>query len=132
MLEVRKYDEMVKFIVTLWSHNTYNTLIRTSFDYRVEQNVKEVSVIFILWCSNYFFSLISRCNPNLEPIVLCILGVWFTWDLKGYGRHIHVIASLYLKVRYIPLTKDIVSRPRLVGHLKHHQSNKLNKFVKSD
>ena len=46
------------------------------------------------------FSPFLKVHPNFEPLVICILGVWFTWDLKWYVGHILVIASLYLKVSY--------------------------------
>ena len=98
-----KIKKLVKHGKTFATHYTLKFLCKCVF-------FKHIIGVYVL--------LIARCNPNFEPIVLCILGVWFTWDLKGYGRQIHVIASLYLKVWYILLTKNIVSRPPFGWSLK--------------
>ena len=78
---------------------SYHTLMTITYDYWGKQNVKEVWVIFTINAVIYFFTYIKE-HPNFEPFIFCTLGVWFTWDLKWCVRHIHVIASLYLKVRY--------------------------------
>ena len=78
---------------------SYHTLMTITYDYWVSRMWRKFGLSSSINALIYFFTYIKE-HPNFEPFIFCTLGVWFTWDLKWCVRHIHVIASLYLKVRY--------------------------------
>ena len=111
---IANQDHICDFVITLlWQLHMITEVSRMWRKFGLSLSINAVI---------YFFTYIKE-HPNFEPFIFCTLGVWFTWDFKWYVRHIHVIASLYLKVRY-----TIKNKPSLFELYPHFRSLILNKL----
>ena len=81
---IANHDHMWDFVITFWHLITEVNRTWRMFGLSLTSN----SGI------NFFTHL--KVHPDFEPFVLCILGLWFTWNLKCCKTHacVHVI-TLY-------------------------------------